>query len=334
MQKLTPIKQSIMKKSFLFAVACAMSLTTFAQWNNTGDSKTTGSLTLGDGNSPYTSLTITSKTAYKESDMASPLYQMGDKDSGKRDIIFRAVDDNGTAVIRSYTGGGYGGGLVFLTGIENWKLKPRININAGGWTELFDERVSLGSEKNAAFNKQGTRLEFCGTPTDSSSPHYIAKYARSQYASDFRVGMGLSNEDRFIVGIGGTYGHAFNSLFIVSGNGNVGIGLGDKDAQNKLEVNGTIRAKEVRVESGWADFVFQKDYQLPTLQEVKAHIDEHKHLPGMPSEAEVKENGVGLADATTRLLQKVEELTLYAIQQQEKIEALSNQINELKNEKK
>lgn len=124
-----------------------------------------------------------------------------------------------------------------------------------------------------------------------------------------------------------TEGIHFNS------NGDVGIGTGSTWGY-KLSVNGTIRAKEIRVESGWADFVFKKDYQLPSLQEVKAHIDEHQHLPGIPSEAEVKENGVGLAEMTTKLLQKVEELTLYAIQQQETIDKLNNKVQELENTKK
>lgn len=126
----------------------------------------------------------------------------------------------------------------------------------------------------------------------------------------------------------------FNNL------GHVGIGC-SAGSDYKLSVKGSIRAYEIVVETGWADFVFAKDYQLPTLTEVKAHIDEHKHLPGIPSEAEVKENGVGLAEMTTKLLQKVEELTLYAIQQQEKateqqktIEVLSKKIEELENSKK
>jgi len=118
------------------------------------------------------------------------------------------------------------------------------------------------------------------------------------------------------------------------------VGIGTATPAYKLDVNGTIRAKEVIIETSWADFVFDKDYALPTLDEVKAHIDTHKHLPGIPSEAEVKENGVGLADITTKLLQKVEELTLYVIQQDENsaqqrqtIEKLNKRIEELENEK-
>jgi hypothetical protein len=111
---------------------------------------------------------------------------------------------------------------------------------------------------------------------------------------------------------------------IIYSNGNVGIGTGtSRIPTNKLEVNGVIRAHEVIVETtNWPDYVFAPDYHLPTLQEVARHIEEKQHLPGIPSAAEVAEEGINLSEMNVKLLQKIEELTLYVIQQEERIKAL------------
>ena len=114
----------------------------------------------------------------------------------------------------------------------------------------------------------------------------------------------------------------------LSVNGNVGIGTSDTLGY-KLAVNGTIRAKEVKVESEWADFVFKKDYNLPTLEEVEQHIEEKGTLPGVPSEKEVKANGVNLAETNVLLLQKIEELTLYIIQQEKRMEVMEAKIDSM-----
>lgn len=104
------------------------------------------------------------------------------------------------------------------------------------------------------------------------------------------------------------------------------IGIGTDNPQNKLDVNGTIRAKEILVESNWADFVFKQNYKLPTLREVEEHIKEKGTLPNVPSEEEVKANGINVGKTNALLLQKIEELTLYVIQQQKEIEELKRQI--------
>lgn len=108
-------------------------------------------------------------------------------------------------------------------------------------------------------------------------------------------------------------------------NGNIGIGTSSPNY--KLDVNGTIRANEIIVNTTGADFVFAKDYKLRPLSEVKAFIQENKHLPEIKTAQEMQENGVGINELQTQLLQKIEELTLYILQQEERIKALEAELN-------
>lgn len=106
--------------------------------------------------------------------------------------------------------------------------------------------------------------------------------------------------------------------------GNVGIGITTPD--EKLAVNGNIHTKEVRVDlTGWSDFVFEKDYKLPTLKEVEKHIKEKGHLKDIPSAKHVEESGILLGNMNAKLLQKIEELTLYILQQQRDLDFHNNE---------
>ena len=104
------------------------------------------------------------------------------------------------------------------------------------------------------------------------------------------------------------------------------IGIGTTNPSYKLDVNGTIRANEIIVNTTGADFVFAEDYKLRPLSEVKAFIQENKHLPEIKSAQEMQENGVGVNELQTQLLQKIEELTLYLIQQEQIIEELRHEV--------
>jgi len=108
------------------------------------------------------------------------------------------------------------------------------------------------------------------------------------------------------------------------------VGIGTSTPTNMLDVNGTIRAKEVKVESGWADFVFAPNYQLRSLAEVEEFIDQNGHLPDIPTAKEIEQNGVSLGEINAKLLQKVEELTLYIIQQNKRIDSLANDKNKIR----
>lgn len=92
------------------------------------------------------------------------------------------------------------------------------------------------------------------------------------------------------------------------------VGIGTASPTHNLAVNGTVKAKEVIVETaGWSDYVFADDYRLAPLSEVEAHIRAERRLPGIPSEHQVAEHGVSVGEMQAKLLAKIEELTLYSI---------------------
>ncbi len=113
--------------------------------------------------------------------------------------------------------------------------------------------------------------------------------------------------------------------------GAVGIGTPLTNNPNgyTLAVNGKIGAKDVQVETSsttWPDYVFAQDYRLPSLAEVEKFIQENKHLENVPSASEIEKNGHSLGEMDKILLKKVEELTMYIIQQQKEIEELKKKI--------
>jgi len=127
----------------------------------------------------------------------------------------------------------------------------------------------------------------------------------------------------------GLYWDATNSilsLYVNSGSGGISInnsgyvGIGTTTPREALSVNGNIRSKQVKVElANWPDYVFKSAYILPSLTKVKTYINKYHHLPDMPSEKEVAESGLNLGEVDKQLTKKVEELTLYLIEQNKQI---------------
>ncbi len=191
-----------------------------------------------------------------------------------------------------------------------------------------------------------------GTTTPTSHFHVVAnvsnvaKFKRSATGTDLTALIDIENGGGTMwrYGVGGTgnglgiTGGQFyiersgiGSALTIATNGNVGIGTNNPLA--KLTVNGLVCAKEVRVSlSGapcWPDFVFAKDYKLKDLSEVESFIKLNQHLPGIPSAAEVEEGGVELGEINMKLLQKIEELTLYMISIKKENEALKTRLDVL-----
>jgi hypothetical protein len=114
--------------------------------------------------------------------------------------------------------------------------------------------------------------------------------------------------------------------FRVSGTGNVGINTTDNSAWNlsnslyKLAVGGSMIATAVTVKTvaNWPDYVFKKDYILPSLTDVKTYVDQNQHLPEIPSAQQIEKDGINLGEMNKLLMKKVEELTLYLIESNKK----------------
>jgi hypothetical protein len=105
----------------------------------------------------------------------------------------------------------------------------------------------------------------------------------------------------------------------------------------KMAIGGGVLTEKVRVATNgttfWADFVFDKNYKLRPLSEVETYIKANNHLPEIPSTADVNKNGIDLAETQALLLQKVEELTLYVIEQNKKIAKLEGKVRKLSKKK-
>jgi len=119
----------------------------------------------------------------------------------------------------------------------------------------------------------------------------------------------------------------YNDAMMIANDGRVAINTTEPAANSALSVAGRIHAEEVLVElqNNWPDYVFDEEYKLKSLSELKQYLKINKHLPGVPSADEIAENGINLGEMDAILLEKIEELTLHILELQQKIEELENQ---------
>jgi hypothetical protein len=114
--------------------------------------------------------------------------------------------------------------------------------------------------------------------------------------------------------------------------GNVGIGT--STPSHKLSVNGTIRAKELIVDTGWADYVFEDGYKLASLDALRDFVATNKHLPNIPSAKQIETAGVSVGEMQRLQMEKIEELTQYILQQDVQLRSLEARLASLESELK
>ena len=207
-------------------------------------------------------------------------------------------------------------------GIGTTSPTKRLDVNG-------DTRIGSLTSRNylKVSSLQWPELRFQTPSNDESIRLGMAHAADSNYGvevGDFYVWSDLVNQMPLIVRRNGDL-----SLSLKGGN----VGIGTTSPTEKLSVDGNILAKKVRVSvapADWPDYVFSSDYNLRPLSELEDFIKQNQHLPEVPSANEVETNGQDLGDIQAVLLKKVEELTLYIIDESKAKEELRKENQELK----
>lgn len=226
--------------------------------------------------------------------------------------------------------GGTGGNIIMQ--LSNLAPFPNTAIagNVGIGTSAPDFKLSILSNRVESNNNthvlklSGRNPVLLFTDESGLTNGYIKSWTNAPYAP-FTNGLVIGSIPGYPIFFStNNYGVSMT----VADNGNVGIGTATPTY--KLSVNGNIRSKEVVVETGWADYVFNKDYKLLPLELLEKFIQQNNHLPNIPPAKEVEEKGLSLGDMQKKMMEKIEELTLYLIQSNKQMETMRKEIGYLK----
>jgi hypothetical protein len=209
-------------------------------------------------------------------------------------------------------------GIKFYT--EYGLNLPRLALTVHP-SQLLSEADVFSLQKTGS--PAGVQVHSGSTSSSLQFIRYGIKHAGLVFDGSTIIFKGMSGSDDFNPDLTVNNTESVNTAFL----GNVAIGR--MDAQGyKLAIAGKAIAEEivVKLQANWPDYVFEPTYQLPSLQELQLYILQHKHLPEMPTAKEVQQDGAKLGEMNILLLKKVEELTLYILQQEARIQKLEAQI--------
>lgn len=230
------------------------------------------------------------------------------------------------------------------------KLKTTLSLNPQLKNHLKTYLIALltvigivheSLAQNDFPTSKGSYIRLDGGGINIIKPGNTGGWARgTTYYQDFNAsqrifGFGMygvgESSNRFYLGYGNTPWNSVHGMHILP-NGNVGIGIVSPVA--RLTVNGNILAKEIKVTNTITvpDYVFDTDYNLPTLSYVEAYVKKNKHLPEIPSAEDIERNGLDVGEMNLLLLKKVEELTLHLIEKEKKINSLENRLTDIERE--
>ncbi len=197
----------------------------------------------------------------------------------------------------------------------NGKVLIRSSSNSNGQVQILNP---TGAESSIGFIGMGTGFGNSAQSSEGDKNVWV-------------IGTNIWHNGGNVFGIGNKeYATLTGDGQILGVNSNGNVTIGTSDASNyKLNVWGKLRAHEIVVNTSGADYVFDDNFQLFTLDELELYIKENKHLPDLKPAGEMQEEGVAIGDLQTKLLQKVEELTLYILQQNKKIHSLEGKIDKL-----
>ncbi|WNM20198.1 hypothetical protein [Flavobacterium capsici] len=183
----------------------------------------------------------------------------------------------------------------------------------------------------------GSNVTITGSGT-TTSPYQISSVDTSLYANNGVINQATTVGGNRVVDMNdrniwfNTSTSATNGKLYIGSSPNYNNATGSY----KLFVEGGIMTEKVKVAlrstNNWADYVFEKDYNLLPLNEVEKYIQKNKHLPGVKSAEELAENGLDIAEMQSKHMEKIEELTLYIIEQNKKLQQQNDEIQLLKNQ--